>query len=510
MKVVIWFLCSSKIVRIHLLMASLLLIGTRALKLDCEYETGYFSDIGEQNSYYCNVRNLHITKPNEEIDGVVTSYAGGNDAVRGLVISHQTLNFFPAGIEKIFKNLRGIIIYNSKLKRITKADLKPFTELKGLWIYGTEIDTLEKDLFMFNTKLTYIHFNSNKLQHIDNKILEPLTQLTSAYFSGNPCKLTDTTTPTQIQELKNQIAHNVCQNAEIARKHSEAVGIEWNPETTIQKAIASTTTQLDAIMASIHKMSQRISVLEEQNQMLIKKLGMVSEKKWKPKAKEIDLFVASDDVIISQAVDGKGKKVEAAEIKEIVIADQETFFLPTNFNQLFPKLEKLSVTNSRLLAIDNLKFGELKALKELNLRSNQLRFITAIDFKSLGQLTELDLSFNRIADIENGAFDDLGSLKKLNMEENLMTDFNLKLLAKTGSLKEINLQTNKLRSIKATSIDILNQFTSIDLLANLCIDSAFPKTSTLAVMKQTIIERCAPPLQLCCELGFDDDELTCR
>jgi len=486
-----------------------------------------------------NAQNLQVTKPNEEIDGVVTSYSGGNDAVRGLFIHSQTLNFFPAGIEKIFINLRAILIGQSKLKRITKANLKPFTELKGLWIYHNEIDTLEKDLFMFNTRLTYIYFISNKLQHIDNKILEPLTQLTTAVFSGNPCISIDAETPTKIQELKNQIAQG-CQDAKVARKHSEAVGIEWNPETTTQKPVTAKLlendlkkqvpcgakdNQIDAIMASIHKMAQRISVLEDQNQMLMKKLGVESERKWKPKAKELELkcnmkeankcdavdwFVASDDVSISQVVDGKGNKVEATEIKEIVIDDQETFFLPTNFNQLFPKVEKLSVTNSRLLAIDNLKLGELKALKELNLRSNQLRFTTATDFESLGQLTELDLSFNRIADIENGAFDDLGSLEKLNLEDNLLTDFNFKLLAKTGSLKEINLQGNKLRSIKATSIDILNQFTSIDLSANPCIDSAFPKASTLAVMKQTIVGKCAPPLQLCCELEVDDDELTCR
>jgi len=206
MKDVIWFLCSSKVVRILLLMASLLLSETNALKLNCEYKTGHFSQVGEQNSFYCNAKNLQVTILNEEVDGVVTSYAGGNDAVRGLYIQSQTLNFFPAGIEKVFKNLRAIQIGISKLKRITKADLRPFNELKGIWIYHNEIDTLEKDLFKFNTKLTCIYFIQNKLQHIDSKVLEPLTQLTTAYFSGNPCTNIDAHNPTKIQELKNQIA----------------------------------------------------------------------------------------------------------------------------------------------------------------------------------------------------------------------------------------------------------------------------------------------------------------
>jgi len=202
-----------------------LLSGTNAVKLDCVYGTGYFYEVGEGHSYYCEAKNLQVTKVNEEIDGVVTSCAKGNDAVKGLYISEQTLNFFPSGIEKTFKNLRGIYIGNSEMKRITKANLKPFTELKGLWIYVNEIDTLEKDLFKFNTKLTYIFIINNKLQHIDNKIFEPLTQLTDVYFSGNSCINVTATTPTEIQELKDKIAQS-CQNAEVARQHSEAAGIE--------------------------------------------------------------------------------------------------------------------------------------------------------------------------------------------------------------------------------------------------------------------------------------------
>jgi len=215
MKVSIWLLCSLKFFGMILLMTSLSLSGTNAIKLDCDYESDGFDT-------YCTAKNLQVTKPNEIIDGVVADYKDGNDAVVILSIQDQTFNYFPTGIELIFKKLTRVTIGFSQLKRITQADLKPFTELKGLWILSNEIEILEKNLFKLNTKLTAISFSKNKLQYIDSEVFEPLTNLMIASFYGNPCINFDATDPTEMQELKNEIAQS-CQNQEVLRKHSEAL-----------------------------------------------------------------------------------------------------------------------------------------------------------------------------------------------------------------------------------------------------------------------------------------------
>jgi len=284
--------------------------------------------------------------------------------------------------------------------------------------------------------------------------------------------------------------------------------------------------QINEILASIHEMSLRISALEEQNLLLMKKLKMETKQKWKPKANEInfrcemtanhkcdaiDLFVANSDVRIDQVIDDNDNKVLSEEVKEISIKNQETFFLPTNLNQLFPKLEKLSIIASRLIAIDNVKLSDFKNLKQLSLEGNEIRYISASDFTGLTKVTELNLSFNRIADIEAHSFDELENLKQLRLQVNFIKAFDFKLLAKAQSLNEINLFANELKSIKVTSdVDALKQFTSINLSANKCIDHDYPAKS-LGELKKTIAERCAPPPTLCCEVESDgNDGLSCR
>jgi len=225
-----------------LLMRSLSLSGTNAIKLECDYETFNF------NSFSCIAKNLQVTKPNEIIDGVVTSHAKGSIIVSMLTIQGQTFNYFPMGIEKIFKKLTGIMIGFSKLKRITQADLKPFTELRILLIYHNEIDILEKDLFKFNTKLTLMNFLANELQHIDSNVLEPLTQLTSVWFQLNTCISMAATTPKKIQELRNKFAQS-CQNPDVARKHAEAVGVAYEEETTTNPYDRTTTDTTELVTA---------------------------------------------------------------------------------------------------------------------------------------------------------------------------------------------------------------------------------------------------------------------
>jgi len=202
-------------------------------------------------------------------------------------------------------------------------------------------------------------------------------------------------------------------------------------------------------LASIHEMSKRISTLEEQNLLLMKKLKIETKPKWKPKANEInlqckmtdnhkcdaiDLLVANSESSIRQVVDDEESNLEIEDVKEISIENQKSFFLPTNLDQLFPKLEKLSIIASRLIAIDNVKLSNLKNLKKLFLSKNEIKFISATDFAGLKNLQGLDLSFNNIADIEAGSFDELKSLEILNLQGNFLTKFNFKLLVETQNL----------------------------------------------------------------------------
>jgi len=499
-----------------------LALSSTAIQLDCEYIQGGWSALGA-NDYRCEVKNLNITTRNVKVDGVLINHANGNNNVKGLRIESQTCHFIPKGIANVFGNLIVIRIQDSDLKQITRRDLQPFTELETLYLYTNDLEVIEKDLFMHNKKLIHIDCDRNKLKHIDNMALDSLTQLTSADFQNNPCISMNANTEDKIPELKNKIAQS-CRNIELAQQHDEDVASRKG-HLPVKGSSEAKDNQVDAIFASIHAMSLRISALEEQNLLLMKKLKMETKPKWKPKANEmelkckitgshkcdaIELFVAYSDVSIGQVIDDTENMLEVKDVKEVSIEKQETFFLPTNLHQLFPILEKLSIAASRLVAIDNVILIGFKNLKQLSLTGNRIKSISASDFAGLTKVTELDLSLNRIADIEAGSFEGLESLKQLNFGGNFLTTFNFKLLAKAQGLKEINLFANELKSVKVTSAEALKQFTSIKLSENKCINIDYP-LKTLDELKKTIAEKCAPPPTLCCELESDgNDGLNCR
>jgi len=506
-----------------LITTCLLLNIAMAMKLDCSYASGYFTQIATNGVHYCKARNVKITAPGQTVESFSEIYA--NENVNGLEIYMQIVNYFPSAIEESFENLWAIEITYSHLKLITKSDLAPFPDLKGLWLYGNDLETLEKDLFVRNEKLEFIDFVNNKLQHIDGNVIKVLIHLKVAHFSENPCIKIDATSKNEIQKLKADF-QQTCQDPKAAKKHAEVVGIKYENSSGSLKIESKEERQIDAILASIHEISKRVAALEEQNHELIEKFGVKQTKgKWKKKKTQIDiqcnikggnkcdateLFIAKPDVIIKQVNDDIGMKLEANVIKEVSIDNQEAFFLPINLIKVFPQIEKLSIINSRLTAIDNVKLGGFETLKFLILRDNELSSIAASDFEGLNELTELDLSFNRIADIEKESFDEIPKLAKINLQGNAMKEFSFELLAKSQNLEEIDLSANELKIIKAISIETLKQLTSIDLSANKCINLQFPEDKTLNQMKKTIDDKCAPPLAMCCELGDDGDGLTCR
>jgi len=107
-------------------------------------------------------------------------------------------------------------------------------------------------------------------------------------------------------------------------------------------------------------------------------------------------FVSHPETTIRNVKDGNGNESNRKEITEIKFKDQETFYLPSNFAEVFTKLQKVSVVQSTII---NVKIRDMKLLRSVNLSNNQLRVITASDFLGLNQLEELDLSNNRIVEV---------------------------------------------------------------------------------------------------------------
>jgi len=84
--------------------------------------------------------------------------------VLGFIAKYQTIQFFPKGLDKYFKNIKLIIIKSCQLKEIHQSDLKVFGDLVAFGLYDNEIEVIEAGLFDFNLNLEQIPNNKKESQ----------------------------------------------------------------------------------------------------------------------------------------------------------------------------------------------------------------------------------------------------------------------------------------------------------------------------------------------------------
>jgi len=140
--------------------------------------------------YRCQVESVVIDTPEKAL---ITSVSGSlesgksNDDEICYYSDKHTVEYFPRGLEKIYKNLTGICFYHGPLKEIHQSDLKPYNKLIFLQIAQTQIEILEDGLFDFNPNLEYVALNGNQIFHIGLKVFDNLSKLGTLYLDGNKC-----------------------------------------------------------------------------------------------------------------------------------------------------------------------------------------------------------------------------------------------------------------------------------------------------------------------------------
>ncbi|CAG9810135.1 unnamed protein product [Chironomus riparius] len=143
--------------------------------------------------YHCETRTImNIISPDNATITKVTGtalYRRTNDEVLGFVSwkEGKSIQYFPQGIDKFFKNLQMIYVEKGRLKEIHQADLKPFAKLISLSLENNDIENIEDGLFDFNEKLEILWINYNKIMTVGSKVFENLPKMHSLYLKSNPC-----------------------------------------------------------------------------------------------------------------------------------------------------------------------------------------------------------------------------------------------------------------------------------------------------------------------------------
>lgn len=111
-----------------------------------------------------------------------------NDNVSHLSIKSELNNkvdYFPRGIDKVFRNLVAIEVADCGLKEIN--NLENFVKLKYLKLIKNDIKVIESETFRQNKNLEKIELTGNKIIHIDSSAFHSLKHLKILDLRGNIC-----------------------------------------------------------------------------------------------------------------------------------------------------------------------------------------------------------------------------------------------------------------------------------------------------------------------------------
>ena len=137
-----------------------------------------------------------------------------NSHVAGFTAEDKNVQFFPRGLEQIFKNIKVICINKCQLKDVRQHDLKQFNQLQYLSLEYNDIEILEANLFKYNPELQLIRFHDNKLVHIDANVFNNLWKLVHLELRSNPCISLDANNDrSAMQNIAEQL-ESKCKSAE--------------------------------------------------------------------------------------------------------------------------------------------------------------------------------------------------------------------------------------------------------------------------------------------------------
>ena len=130
-------------------------------------------------------------------------------------------------------------------------------------------------------------------------------------------------------------------------------------------------------------------------------------------------------------------------------------------------LQKIDLSNSRILNIDQETFNRLTGLEWLIFKLNLLEELPSGVFFNLTSLRILDLSFNQLKSLDRQVFLGLKNLTHLILNNNDLAVIGQQMFCHLNNLAELDLSNNKIQSAASTAIcKSLRNLTKIDLSNN--------------------------------------------
>ncbi|CAG9809387.1 unnamed protein product [Chironomus riparius] len=172
-----------KIISILVLLSLQIYTSHSSSYINCIYNYHFSEALGVV--YQCVVvTSLDYDSKNHEI---YTDYNPINNQVFGFVANYKYLQYFPKGVDRIFKNLQLIHLRKNSIKTVNYRDLSPYPELKEIDLAYNLIEVVDDLFFRASPKLEFLSLTRNKIFHIDARSFDGLHNLRFLHLYANPC-----------------------------------------------------------------------------------------------------------------------------------------------------------------------------------------------------------------------------------------------------------------------------------------------------------------------------------
>lgn len=216
-----------------------------------------YNYIWGENQYTCETSDVSIISLNTtnesrvEFTNVIGDHQTGRvvDDVKQVFVPDQTVNYIPAGIGKLFRNIKALIIENSLLYKLQRSDFDGLHDLTALLLsYNrledisdnafddlskveylslslNQIKSLSDDTFVGMKSLKRLHVHENKIERIGNGIFRENENLEVIWLQGNRLKYIGADFLVPVKSLYEVfLGSNVCINDWYTRSISPKYG----------------------------------------------------------------------------------------------------------------------------------------------------------------------------------------------------------------------------------------------------------------------------------------------
>ncbi|XP_070505229.1 putative leucine-rich repeat-containing protein DDB_G0290503 [Chironomus tepperi] len=229
--------------KLHRMSGALCLIAafcgsSSSTNIECRYRLVGYNVLGD--IYECNVNSNPniISEESAQISGVSGTHEDSktNDDVLGFRADSKTIEVFPKGLDKIFKNIKLIKIERCQLKEIHQSDLKGFPNLIYFYLLYNKIEIIEEGLFDYNPNLEVVGFYESNIIHIDPNAFDNLSKLSYFWFYHVPCVGQDISNSKEQVQSAIKVVKSKCTDADFLSLDTQLKNLESESKTLNSEA----------------------------------------------------------------------------------------------------------------------------------------------------------------------------------------------------------------------------------------------------------------------------------